>query len=94
MEICTALNPGISSYEDTYAWPLYQAGYYDKALEWLARALQSGGDSSPVIVEHYGDVLFQLGQLEEALTAWEKAKELGSETEFIDQKIADKKLYE
>ena len=94
MEICTALNPGISSYEDTYAWTFYQAGYYDKALEWLARALQSGGDSSPVIVEHYGDVLFQLGQLEEALTAWKKAKELGSETEFIDQKIADKKLYE
>lgn len=94
MEVCTALNPGIASYEDTYAWVFYQAEYYEKALEWLERALQNGGDSSPVIVEHYGDVLFQLGRLEEALPAWKKAKELGSETEFIDQKIANKKLYE
>ena len=31
---------------------------------------------------------------EEALQQWKLAKELGSESEFLDKKIADKKLYE
>lgn len=94
MEVCTALNPGIASYEDTYAWVFYQKGYYEKAQEWLERALQNGGNQSAVIVEHYGDVLFQLGQTAEAVEQWKKAKELGSETPFIDQKISEQQLYE
>ena len=94
MEVCTALNPGIASYEDTYAWVFYQKGYYDKAQEWLERALTSGGNQSPVIVEHFGDVLYQLGKVSEAIEQWKKAKELGSETPFIDQKISEQKLYE
>ena len=94
MEVCTALNPGIASYEDTYAWVFYQKGYYDKAQEWLERALTSGGNQSAVIVEHYGDVLYQLGKVSEAVEQWKKAKELGSETPFIDQKISEQKLYE
>jgi tetratricopeptide (TPR) repeat protein len=94
MEVCTALNPGISSYEDTYAWVFYQSKYYDKALEWIQKALASGGDNSATIVEHYGDILYQLGRTTEALTQWKLAKELGSDTPFIDQKIAEQKLYE
>ena len=94
MEVCTALNPGIASYEDTYAWVFYQKGYYDKAQEWLERALTSGGSQNAVIVEHYGDVLYQIGKVFEAVEHWRKAKELGSETPFIDQKISEQKLYE
>ena len=94
MEVCTQLNPGIASYEDTYAWVFYQKGIYDKAQEWLERALTSGGDQSAVIVEHYGDVLFQLGKVSEAIQQWKKAKKLGSETPFIDKKISEQKLYE
>ena len=94
MEVCIALNPGIASYEDTYAWVFYQKGYYDKAQEWLERAFTSGGNQSAVIVEHYGDVLYQLGKVAEAVEQWKKAKELGSESPFIDQKINKQKLYE
>ena len=94
MEVCIALNPGIASYEDTYAWVFYQKGYYDKAQEWLERAFTSGGNKSAVIVEHYGDVLYQLGKVAEAVEQWKKAKELGSESPFIDQKINKQKLYE
>ena len=94
MELCTALNPGIASYEDTYAWVFYQIGDYVKALEWLERALKSGGSQSAVIVEHYGDVLYQLGKVTEAVEQWKKAKEIGSETTIIDQKISEQQLYE
>ena len=94
MEVCVALNPGIASYEDTYAWVFYQKGQYDNAQEWLERALTSGGSQSAVIVEHYGDVLYQLGKVARAVEQWKKAKELGSETPFIEQKINERKLYE
>ena len=94
MEVCIALNPGIASYEDTYAWVFYQKGYYDKAQEWLERAFTSGGNQSAVIVEHYGDVLYQLGKVAEGVEQWKKAKKLGSESPFIEQKINKQKLYE
>lgn len=94
MAICTSLNPGIASYEDTYGWVFYQSGYYDKALEWLSQAMENGGASSSTIVEHFGDALFQLGQEPAAVEYWIKAKSLGSKSEWIDKKIADKKLYE
>ena len=68
--------------------------YLHNIVLWLEKALDNGGVSSPTIVEHYGDILFQLGRHEEALTEWNNAKELGSESEWIDKKISDKTLYE
>jgi hypothetical protein len=46
------------------------------------------------LLEHYGDVLWQLGEKDKALEYWNNAKKYGGTTKFIDQKIADKKLYE
>ncbi len=94
MKKCIELEPNQPSYLDTYAWVFYQQKNYQKALEWLEKALDKGGASSATIVEHYGDILFQLGREEEALKEWNIAKELGSDSEWIDQKIRDKKLYE
>ena len=37
-----------------------------------------GGDKSPVIIEHYGDVLHQLNHKKEALEYWKKAKYIGA----------------
>ena len=94
MRRCVELSPGQASYEDTYAWVLYQQKDYNNALVWIEKALASGGASSATIVEHYGDILYRLKRTNEALEQWQKAKELDSDSENIDQKIADKKLYE
>ena len=94
MKRCVALSPDQASYEDTYAWVFYQLKDYNEALIWIKKALASGGSSSATIVEHYGDILYQLSRTDEALEQWKKAQELGSDSEWIDQKIADKKLYE
>jgi tetratricopeptide (TPR) repeat protein len=94
MKRCVELSPGQASYEDTYAWVLYQLKDYNTALIWIEKALASGGISSATIVEHYGDILYRLKRTIEALEQWQKAKELGSDSENLDQKIADKKLYE
>ena len=94
MERCVNLSPDQSSYEDTYAWIYYQLENYAEALVWIEKAMSNGGDSSSTIVEHYGDILYQLSQKEQAVEQWQKAKELGSDSEWIDKKLADKKLYE
>lgn len=82
------------TYLDTYAWIFYKMGRYEEAREYLQKALDHGGASSGVILEHMGDVLFKLDRQEEAMEYWKRAKEVGDTTELIDKKISDKKLYE
>lgn len=88
------IEPNNSSYQDTYGWILYQMKKYDDAKVWIGKALQTGGMSNGTLLEHYGDILFKLGETTEAIKYWNDAKKAGSTTDFIDKKIADKKLYE
>ncbi|MBI4945398.1 MAG: tetratricopeptide repeat protein [Bacteroidetes bacterium] len=83
-----------ASYEDTYAWVLYKQKNYEEAKKWLEKAIQHGGDKNGVIMEHLGDVLFQMGQVDSAFEYWQKAKVAGKHSEFLDRKISDKKMYE
>lgn len=87
------LAPNNRSYIDTYGWILYQLGKYKEAEEWLGRAVKMGNKNG-VILEHYADVLYRLDKKEEALMLWKEVKSLGSGSEWLDKKIADKKLYE
>ena len=50
------------------------------------------GNKNAVIVEHYGDVLYKLDKKEEALSKWKEAQTAGQGTEFLEKKIAEKKL--
>jgi tetratricopeptide (TPR) repeat protein len=88
------LEPNNGTYQDTYAWVLYELKEYELAKEWLLKALLNGSDKSAVVVEHYGDILYRLGEVYEALNQWKKAKELGDASEFLDKKIKEGKLYE
>ena len=86
------LEPRQSSYQDTYAWILYQKGEYEQALEWILKALGNGGDKSGVIVEHYGDILFKRGETKKALEQWKRALELGDHSDDLGKKIKSEKL--
>jgi predicted negative regulator of RcsB-dependent stress response len=45
--------------------------------------------------EHYGDILFKLGEVEGAVQQWEKAKNmLSTSNEILNKKIANRKVYE
>lgn len=88
------LEPRQASYQDTYAWILYQKGEYETALEWILKALKNGGEKSGVIVEHYGDILFKLGEEAKALEQWKMALELGDHSDELPEKIEKKKLAE
>ena len=67
---------------------------YDEAKRWQEKALEHSKDSNGTLLEHYGDILFKLGQTERAFEYWQKAKVAGKYSEFLDKKLLDKKMYE
>ena len=93
---CNELEPDQSNYQDTYAWILYKQGKFVQAKDWLEKALKNGAESNAVILEHLGDTHAKLKNITQALEFWNRAKTIndGSTSEFLDQKIAEKKLYE
>jgi len=88
------LSPNSASYQDTYAWVLYKLKRYDDAKVWIEKALKNGGSKSGVILEHYGDILYQMGNIDEAVAQWQSAKATGRASDKIDKKIRDKKHYD
>lgn len=82
------------TYIDTYAWVLYKLERYKEAKRWMDKLFSYDKNPQGVNYEHYGDILYKLGDVKKALQNWRKAKKLGGTSEFIDQKIKEEKLYE
>ena len=47
-------------------------------------------ESDVVILEHYGDILFALGEVDEAMRWWQKSLDAGNESAILKEKIAQK----
>lgn len=86
------LQPDNPTYLDTHGWVLYMSGKFKEARKYLEKAVSLDADGT--VIEHYGDVLFQLGDVSGAIEQWEKARDLGEASDLIDKKISDRKLYE
>lgn len=84
--------PANASFLDTYAWVLYMREKYKEAKKTMERALTQP-DVTSTHFEHYGDILFQLGDVEGAVKQWEKARSLTTQHDIIDKKIANRRLY-
>lgn len=87
------LQPDNSSFEDTLAWILFKAKNYSEAKIWIEKAIKKNKNSG-IQFEHYGDILFHLGDRVAALDAWKKAKAAGSKSGILDRKINEKKYTE
>lgn len=87
-----------ATFQDTYAWVLFQQGYYKEAVVWMEKAIKSSSSVSPLLCEHYGDILIQLGRDKEAVKQWEKALALAKmgevNVEKIKLKIKEKRYVE
>mgnify|MGYP003447542345 FL=1 len=59
----------------------------------MERAL-STGNATATHFEHYGDILFQLGDITGAVQQWEKARGLNANSEILNKKIANRQIYE
>jgi predicted negative regulator of RcsB-dependent stress response len=73
---------------------LYQKGQYEQARQWLDKALEAGGKQNAAILEHYGDVLFRLNKVEDAVAYWQLALEAGGDSALLERKINARALYE
>lgn len=92
--LANELDPNNGNSQDTYAWILYASAKYVDAKLWIEKAIVNGGDKNPVILEHYGDILFKLNEKSKALEYWIKAKEAGKGSDFLERKINEKTLIE
>ncbi len=86
-------NPDNPTYLDTHAWVLYSRQKYKEARKVIERAI-STGNANATHFEHYGDILFQLGDVTGAVQQWEKARGLNANSETLNKKIANRKIYE
>lgn len=60
----------------------------------MERALGNEKSKSGVQVEHYGDILYFLGEKENALAQWKKALSYGVKSSVLERKINEKKYIE
>ena len=88
-KLCNELEPDNSTYLDTYAWVLYRLNKFQEAKKIIEKAIQKGGSKRPVIVEHYGDILYKNGETDKAVEQWNKAIQLGNGSEFLEQKAKE-----
>ena len=91
---CNNIEIDNGTYQDTYAWILYQRKEFKEAKQWIIKSLKNGSDKSAVVVEHYGDILYKLGEIKESIIQWKFAKTLGDGSKLLDKKIKDKTIYE
>lgn len=88
-------HPKNATYLDTHAWVLYTLKEYAEARRFLEQAIAADPTNiSGTIREHYGDVLFQLGDKAKAMDQWRLAKQKGETSDRLNQKITGGKLYE
>lgn len=88
------LQSGNASFEDTYAWILFKQKDYATAKQWIEKALADDKAISSVKLEHYGDILFYLGNINGAVENWTKARANGGKSPVLEQKINEKKYIE
>jgi tetratricopeptide (TPR) repeat protein len=86
-------NPDNPTFLDTHAWVLYVRQKYKEAKKIIERAI-STGKANATHFEHYGDILYQLGEIDNAVKQWEKARGLNANSEVLNKKIANRKIYE
>jgi tetratricopeptide (TPR) repeat protein len=84
-----AIEPDNGSFLDSLGWAYYKADQLPLALDNLQRAADQLRSNS-VIQDHYGDVLFKMSRVDEAIAAWTRA--LAGDSDAIDRPAIDKKI--
>jgi tetratricopeptide (TPR) repeat protein len=85
------LDPNNPSSEDTYAWILFRLKRYTEAKKWIEKSLQGKPENNATQLEHYGDILYHLGEEKLALEQWKNAKLQGGGLEKLNKKINEKR---
>ncbi|MCP9769703.1 hypothetical protein EGI22_17505 [Lacihabitans sp. LS3-19] len=93
-ENLTKLYPSNPANYDTKAWVFFKNDDYKKANETIDIALSKTDKPSELILEHKGDILFKLGQTENAVNYWQKAYNITKSNKKLENKIGQKTIIE
>ncbi len=85
--LAISADPESPFYLDTYGWVLYKLGDYDKALEYIQRAVQIR--QLVESYDHLGDIYIKLNSPQQAKQMWEKALLLEPENEAVQEKLKE-----
>ncbi|MCC8147323.1 MAG: tetratricopeptide repeat protein [Bacteroidales bacterium] len=94
------LQPESSTYLDTYAWVFFQKENYSLAKFYIESAISKEKNPGRVLYEHYGDILYKTGDVDKAVSQWEKALSMEQDSqeetneEILRKKINDRTYYE
>jgi len=86
-------DPTNGAYLDSMGWVFYMLSEYEKAREYLEKAVQYidlNNKENYLIYDHLGDVYYVIGLFREAGEAWEKAQQI-KHTEEVEKKIFELK---
>jgi tetratricopeptide (TPR) repeat protein len=83
------IEPDNGSYLDSIGWAYFKMGDLKQAEENLRRAAEQLTTNS-VVQDHYGDLLFKIGRIDDAIAAWTRA--LAGDGDSIDRSAIDRKL--
>jgi predicted negative regulator of RcsB-dependent stress response len=73
---------------------LFKQKDYSGAKLWIEKALTDDKDKSAVKSEHFGDIMFYLGNIDAAVENWKKAKANGDNSPLLERKINERKYIE
>jgi tetratricopeptide (TPR) repeat protein len=84
--------PDNATYLDTFGWILFLQGKPEEAKKHFKRAMLYGGKDSVVIMDHYAEVLYALGEHDLAFVYWDMAKRKNNgEVPGLEEKIKARK---
>lgn len=86
-------NPENATFLDTYAWIFFKKKEYKLARIYIESAFDNEDEPSAELYEHYGDILFMLGEPGKALEQWEKALELKPDSDILARKVKHKTYF-
>jgi tetratricopeptide (TPR) repeat protein len=91
IEAALKKDPNNGAYLDSYAWVFYKIGDYEKALNYMKKALeQESVHNDPVPYEHIGDIYFKLNDYKSAEDAYKRSLELKTEdAKRIKERLAE-----
>lgn len=81
------LDPESGAIADSLGWFYFKKGNFVAAHEELMRAEQSIEELDPVILDHIGQTLYQLGETEKAIGYLQRAVEMGPENEEYAKRL-------
>jgi tetratricopeptide (TPR) repeat protein len=86
--------PGAMRTLHSLGWISLKQKAWAAALNFLGEAIQINEGIDALLLEHYGDALFQTGNPEKAFEYWEKASLQGGRSPALERKISERRYIE